>query len=139
MRFRFCTRFPQWMSLAGGPWLLAEPHGGDGNGGCVRCSGTNVRPSQWPLPSVSTTAHSARRRQGPGGGREAVHGQAPEAPTLQEPGTQHLLDDDSVPEPPGSIPCDVGANHRRLRHIGWEKCGHGLTSRPRESLPRSVF
>ena len=21
----------------------------------------------------------------------------------------------------------------RLRHIGWEKCGHGLTSRPRES------
>ena len=29
--------------------------------------------------------------------------------------------------------CDVGANHRRLRHTGWEKCGHGLTSRPRES------
>ena len=21
----------------------------------------------------------------------------------------------------------------RLRHIGWERCGHGLTSRPRES------
>ena len=31
------------------------------------------------------------------------------------------------------IPCDVGANHCRLRHIVWEKCGHGLTSRPRES------
>ena len=31
------------------------------------------------------------------------------------------------------IPCDVGANHCRLQHIGWEKCGHGLTSRPRES------
>ena len=31
------------------------------------------------------------------------------------------------------IPCDVGANHCRLRHIGWEKCGHGLTSRPRET------
>ena len=31
------------------------------------------------------------------------------------------------------IPCDVGANHCRLRHIGWERCGHGLTSRPRES------
>ena len=31
------------------------------------------------------------------------------------------------------VPCDVGANHRRLRHIGWERCGHGLTSRPRES------
>ena len=26
-----------------------------------------------------------------------------------------------------------GANHCRLRHVGWEKCGHGLTSRPRES------
>ena len=25
------------------------------------------------------------------------------------------------------------ANHCRLRQIGWEKCGHGLTSRPRES------
>ena len=28
--------------------------------------------------------------------------------------------------------CDIGANHCGLRHIGWEKCGHGLTSRPRE-------
>ena len=28
------------------------------------------------------------------------------------------------------VPCSVGANHCRLRHIGWEKCGHGLTSRP---------
>ena len=31
------------------------------------------------------------------------------------------------------IPCDIGANHCRLRHIGWEKCGHGLTSWPRET------
>ena len=31
------------------------------------------------------------------------------------------------------VPCLIGANHCRLRHIGWEKCGHGLTSRPRES------
>ena len=31
------------------------------------------------------------------------------------------------------VPCDIGANHCRLRHIGWEQCGHGLTSRPRES------
>ena len=31
------------------------------------------------------------------------------------------------------VPCSVGANHCRLRHFGWEKCGHGLTSRPRES------
>ena len=26
-----------------------------------------------------------------------------------------------------------GANDCRLRHVGWEKSGHGLTSRPRES------
>ena len=31
------------------------------------------------------------------------------------------------------MPCDIGANHCRLRHTGWEKCGHGLTSRPGES------
>ena len=31
------------------------------------------------------------------------------------------------------VPCFIGANHCRLRHIGWENCGHGLTSRPRES------
>ena len=31
------------------------------------------------------------------------------------------------------MPCSYGANHSRLRHFGWEKCGHGLTSRPRES------
>ena len=31
------------------------------------------------------------------------------------------------------VSCDLGANHCRLRHLGWEKCGHGLTSRPRES------
>ena len=29
--------------------------------------------------------------------------------------------------------CRIGANHCRFRHIGWEKCGHGLTSRPRET------
>ena len=31
------------------------------------------------------------------------------------------------------VPCSIGADHCRLRHIGWEKCSHGLTSRPRES------
>ena len=31
------------------------------------------------------------------------------------------------------IPCDIGANHCRLLHIGSRKCGHGLTSRPGES------
>ena len=31
------------------------------------------------------------------------------------------------------MPCSIGANHCRLRHVGWDRCGHGLTSRPRES------
>ena len=31
------------------------------------------------------------------------------------------------------IPVGIGANHSRLRHIGWDKCSHGLTSRPRET------
>ena len=26
------------------------------------------------------------------------------------------------------VPCSIGANHCRLRHIGWERCGHVLTS-----------
>ena len=30
------------------------------------------------------------------------------------------------------VPCSIGANRCRLRHVGWEKCGHGLTSRLRE-------
>ena len=37
------------------------------------------------------------------------------------------------------VPCSLGANHCRLRHIGWEKCGHGLTSRPRESASELFF
>ena len=31
------------------------------------------------------------------------------------------------------VPCSFGANHCRLRHVGWERCSHGHTSRPRES------
>ena len=31
------------------------------------------------------------------------------------------------------VPCRLGANHCRLRSIGWERCGHGLTSRPLEA------
>ena len=31
------------------------------------------------------------------------------------------------------VPCSIGAIHCRLRHVGWERCSHGLTSRPRES------
>ena len=37
------------------------------------------------------------------------------------------------------VPCSIGANHCRLRHIGWEKCGHGLTSRPQESASGSFL
>ena len=28
----------------------------------------------------------------------------------------------------GILPCSVGANHCRLRYIGWEKCGHESSS-----------
>ena len=35
--------------------------------------------------------------------------------------------------------CSTGANHCRLRHIGWETCGHGLASRPRESASVLFF
>ena len=31
------------------------------------------------------------------------------------------------------LPCSIGANNCRLRHIGWEKCGHGPYSRAGES------
>ena len=31
------------------------------------------------------------------------------------------------------LPCAIGANHSRLRHIGWVKSGHGLISQPRET------
>ena len=31
------------------------------------------------------------------------------------------------------LPRAIGANHSRLRHIGWDKSGHGFTSRPRET------
>ena len=36
------------------------------------------------------------------------------------------------------VSCDLGANHCRLRHLGWEKCGHGLTP-GLVSRPRKVF
>ena len=31
------------------------------------------------------------------------------------------------------ISCNIGANHCRLRRIGWETCGHRLASRPLET------
>ena len=37
------------------------------------------------------------------------------------------------------VSCDLGAIHCRLRHLGWEKCGHGFSSRPRESASEGFF
>ena len=37
------------------------------------------------------------------------------------------------------LSCRIGADHCRLRHIGWERCGHGLTSRPRESASEAFL
>ena len=37
------------------------------------------------------------------------------------------------------VTCSIGANHCWLRHIGWEKCGHGFTSRPRESASEAYL
>ena len=37
------------------------------------------------------------------------------------------------------MPCSIGANHCRLRHIGWEKCGHGLTCPGLERVLLSLF
>ena len=33
----------------------------------------------------------------------------------------------------GSCPCGVGSHMSRLRHLWWNQCSHGLTSRPLES------
>ena len=37
------------------------------------------------------------------------------------------------------VPCSIGTNHCRHRHIGWEKCGYGLTSRSRESASEAFL
>ena len=37
------------------------------------------------------------------------------------------------------VPCSIGANHCRLRHVGWEKCCHCLTSRPCESSSELIL
>ena len=31
------------------------------------------------------------------------------------------------------VPCHLGSHMSRLRHLGWNQCSHGLTSRPLES------
>ena len=37
------------------------------------------------------------------------------------------------------VSCEDGANHCGLRHIGWGRCGHGLTSKPRASASKVFF
>ena len=34
------------------------------------------------------------------------------------------------------LPCQLGSKMSRLRHLGWNQCSHGLTSRPLESCHR---
>ena len=73
---------------------------------------------------AESTHHAAPRGQrmaSPGGWvRGALHGEVPEAPTPQEPCTQHFfLDDDSVPELGGSWPDrlhEVRPQEQVLRH-----------------------
>ena len=31
------------------------------------------------------------------------------------------------------LPCELGSHMSRLRHLGWNQCSHGLSSRPLES------
>ena len=31
------------------------------------------------------------------------------------------------------LPCDLGSHMSRLRHLGWNQCSHGFSSRPLES------
>ena len=33
----------------------------------------------------------------------------------------------------------IGSDHSRLRHVGWQKCCHGLTCRPLEASGEVVF
>ena len=52
----FARVFHKWTSLADGQWLYAEPRRGDDSDGCVRCYGTNGRPSRWSWLQPFTTA-----------------------------------------------------------------------------------
>ena len=37
------------------------------------------------------------------------------------------------------VPCAIGANHCRLLHVGWEQCGLGLASGPRDSASEAFL
>ena len=37
------------------------------------------------------------------------------------------------------LPCGVGSRMSRSRHLGWNQCSHGLTSRPLESCRRQCL
>ena len=108
------------MSLAGGPWLLAEPHGGGGSDGCAHGFAMSGRPSamelaaalhhSWGGGPVTHDGPRAQKAASGGGARVDVHGEAPdEAPPPHEPDTQYygLNDDDSVPELSGGRPDPV--------------------------------
>ena len=70
------------------------PHGGGESDGSVPCCGMSGCPSLWPWPRSCTTAHSARRWPGPGGGNEfALHGQVLEHPTPQAAGARYFAMD----------------------------------------------
>ena len=65
-----------------------------------------------------------------------THTHPPNSPTHANP---HPLPPPLTPlaKLPGGIgrflPCGVGSHTSRLRHLGWNRCSHGLTSRPVES------
>ena len=37
------------------------------------------------------------------------------------------------------LPCHIGANYCRLRHLGWKKCGHGLTFSAQGNVGSRLF
>ena len=39
----------------------------------------------------------------------------------------------------GFLPCQLGSHMSRLRHLGWNQCSHGLSSRPLKSCHHQCF
>ena len=79
------------------------PAAGESDASARTCVTSGWR-SQWPLPSPRTTAHSARRRQGPGrgGARVELHGDDPEQLPPQGRVLRHVVGHLSVPSLTGS-------------------------------------
>ena len=77
--------------------------------------------TSWPLPSVSTTAHSARRRQGPGEEYETqctAKFRKHSSPRARQHFTLDDDDDDSVPELGGFRPAASTRSGRRSGFCG---------------------